>query len=176
MLTLNLQIKNPFLSQALSEIFLQAGVEIKDSLQACDAILSCTPLTDTVLPATDLSVLPSPFRVTDLLSLVHNILYDQNLTFSDFELQVRERKLTNLKNQETHRLTGKECEILAFFYKRKGEEISKDDLLKNIWSYHPDVATHTLETHIYRLRQKLEENPTTPQLLLNCKDGYLFKV
>ena len=88
---------------------------------------------------------------------------------------MREKILKNLKTQSLKRLTEKECQLLRFFHQNKGQEITKERLLKEIWDYHPEAETHTLETHIYRLRQKLEEDPNNPEVLLNGKDGYLIQ-
>ena len=68
-------------------------------------------------------------------------------------------------------LTEKEVEILRHFL-RSGGPISKQALLTDVWGYNPSVSTHTLETHIYRLRQKIEADPYDPQLLLTAEGGY----
>jgi DNA-binding response OmpR family regulator len=69
------------------------------------------------------------------------------------------------------RLTEKETNILKFLY-RSGETVARDTLLHEVWGYNPAVTTHTLETHIYRLRQKIEENPGQAQLLVTESGGY----
>jgi DNA-binding response OmpR family regulator len=106
---------------------------------------------------------------------LENLPYQQEITFSHFSLDLREKNLKNLKTQKTQRLTEKEVQLLRFFHQNKGQDMAKDKLLKEIWGYHPDVETHTLETHIYRLRQKIEEDPNAPDILLNGKEGYLIK-
>ena len=70
------------------------------------------------------------------------------------------------------RLTEKEIKILLFLYKEKGKITPRHTLLNTIWNYADNVETHTLETHIYRLRQKIEENPANPEILITENDGY----
>jgi DNA-binding response OmpR family regulator len=75
------------------------------------------------------------------------------------------------------RLTDKEKEILLLLAEVKGATISRDILLEKVWAYAPNLETHTLETHIYRLRQKIEKDPAKPEILLTDGAGYklLFK-
>ncbi len=74
------------------------------------------------------------------------------------------------------RLTDRESEILIFLYKASGESVGRQDLLQHVWAYAPNVQTHTLETHIYRLRQKIEHDPSAPKILLTQEDGYSISV
>lgn len=69
------------------------------------------------------------------------------------------------------RLTEKETNILKFLY-RSGETVGRETLLHEVWGYNPAVTTHTLETHIYRLRQKIERDPTEAQILITESGGY----
>ena len=69
-------------------------------------------------------------------------------------------------------LTDKECELLVCLHKAGGDAVSRGDLLRDVWGYVDDLETHTLETHIYRLRQKIENDPAKPVILLTCADGY----
>jgi DNA-binding response OmpR family regulator len=69
------------------------------------------------------------------------------------------------------RLTEKETNILKFLY-RRGEIVPRETLLHEVWGYNPAVTTHTLETHIYRLRQKIEENPGEARILITESGGY----
>src|SRR5205823_9594500 len=106
--------------------------------------------------------LPKPMRYLDLLSHLENLPYSQEITFSHFSIDLREKLLRNNITESVFRLTEKECKLLHFLFQNKGREVSKDKLLTEIWSYHPDAETHTLETHIYRLRQKVEVDPNVP--------------
>ncbi|GAA0551833.1 DNA-binding response OmpR family regulator [Rhizomicrobium palustre] len=69
------------------------------------------------------------------------------------------------------RLTEKETNILKFLY-RVGDTVPRETLLNEVWGYNPAVTTHTLETHIYRLRQKIEENPGEARILVTESGGY----
>ncbi|XWN32263.1 MAG: response regulator transcription factor [Devosia sp.] len=70
------------------------------------------------------------------------------------------------------RLTEKETAILKYLYRAGEKPITRDVLLHEVWGYNSGVTTHTLETHIYRLRQKMERNPATAELLLTEGGGY----
>ena len=70
------------------------------------------------------------------------------------------------------RLTAKETSILKFLYRSSTNLASRDVLLREVWGYKPNIATHTLETHIYRLRQKIEPDPANANLLRTEAGGY----
>jgi DNA-binding response OmpR family regulator len=70
------------------------------------------------------------------------------------------------------RLTDKETRILKFLYRASQRQIGRPELLKEVWGYNAIISTHTLETHIYRLRQKIEVDPSNPRLLLTGSSGY----
>jgi DNA-binding response OmpR family regulator len=69
-------------------------------------------------------------------------------------------------------LSEKETSILKFLYRVGEKVVTRDVLLREVWGYNADVTTHTLETHIYRLRQKLEKDPSHPVLLVSEAGGY----
>ena len=70
------------------------------------------------------------------------------------------------------RLTEKETNILKFLYRANDRVVPRDVLLHEVWGYNAGVTTHTLETHIYRLRQKIEPNPSEASLLVTESGGY----
>jgi DNA-binding response OmpR family regulator len=70
------------------------------------------------------------------------------------------------------RLTDKESNILKFLYRAGGRPVPRQILLNEVWGYNSAVTTHTLETHIYRLRQKIEPDPSRARLLLTEGGGY----
>jgi DNA-binding response OmpR family regulator len=70
------------------------------------------------------------------------------------------------------RLTEKETNILKYLYRSGPQAVSREELLAEVWGYNAGVTTHTLETHIYRLRQKIEPDPGTARLLVTEAGGY----
>ena len=70
------------------------------------------------------------------------------------------------------RLTEKETNILKFLYRAGAGVVPRDTLLHEVWGYNAGVTTHTLETHIYRLRQKIEPDPSNARILLTESGGY----
>ena len=80
------------------------------------------------------------------------------------------KKILMLGEKTKVELTEKEVAILKCLISSGEEAVDRDTLLKQVWNYSPDVTTHTLETHIYRLRQKLEIDASIPRLIIS-KDG-----
>ncbi|WP_341990457.1 response regulator transcription factor [Azorhizobium sp. AG788] len=70
------------------------------------------------------------------------------------------------------RLTEKETAILRYLYRAGKSPVARETLLQEVWGYNSGVTTHTLETHIYRLRQKIEPDPSNPTLLATQSGGY----
>ncbi|WP_113911423.1 response regulator transcription factor [Roseovarius dicentrarchi] len=70
------------------------------------------------------------------------------------------------------RLTEKETNILKYLYRAPDGVVARDELLHEVWGYNAGVTTHTLETHIYRLRQKIEPDPSNARLLVTESGGY----
>jgi DNA-binding response OmpR family regulator len=70
------------------------------------------------------------------------------------------------------RLTEKEASILKYLYRAGELAVGRDVLLHEVWGYNAGVTTHTLETHIYRLRQKIERDPSNAEILLTETGGY----
>ena len=69
-------------------------------------------------------------------------------------------------------LTEKERDIILKLYDEQGGVVERDDLLREVWGHNEMLETHTLETHIYRLRQKIEKDPANPALILTEERGY----
>jgi DNA-binding response OmpR family regulator len=70
------------------------------------------------------------------------------------------------------RLTEKETAILKYLYRAGDRVIDRDTLLGEVWGYNAGVTTHTLETHVYRLRQKIERDPAHAEILITEPGGY----
>ena len=121
--------------------------------------------------------LKKPFSLIDLIDLVqaaNNKLdnsTDGYLFFNGYELKPSTKEIVDLAEQRTIKLTEKEVDILQYLYKMPDIYVSKADLQKNVWKYHEEVTTHTVETHIYRLRQKVEQK-NNRRLILTENGGY----
>ena len=74
------------------------------------------------------------------------------------------------------RLTEKETAILKFLFRSGEKVVSRETLLNEVWGYNTGVTTHTLETHVYRLRQKIEIDPSSAKLLVTEPGGYRLNV
>ena len=85
------------------------------------------------------------------------------------------KKVMMLGNKTKVELTGKEVDILKCLISSGEEVVDRDMLLKQVWNYSSDVTTHTLETHIYRLRQKLEIDSTVPRLIISKGGGFTIR-
>ena len=79
--------------------------------------------------------------------------------------------LADVTNQKV-RLTEKETSILKYLYRSGDKVVSRDTLLNEVWGYNAGVTTHTLETHVYRLRQKIEADPSNAEILVTETGGY----
>ena len=97
------------------------------------------------------------------------------LKFNKYELRPVNKEILNLRNNEVIKLTEKEVAIIQYLYKIKDRIVSKNELLQEVWGYRPDVTTHTIETHIYRLRQKVEKDNPQAQLIVTEDGGYILK-
>ena len=77
-------------------------------------------------------------------------------------------------DQKTISLTDTEARLLACLFDAQGRDVARDVLLQRVWGYRPGLDTHTLETHIYRLRKKIEADPADPRRIVTSEDGYHF--
>ena len=80
--------------------------------------------------------------------------------------------LTDQSGRRKVRLTEKETAILKYLYRAGDRAIGRDTLLDEVWGYNAGVTTHTLETHVYRLRQKIERDPARAEILVTEPGGY----
>jgi DNA-binding response OmpR family regulator len=85
-------------------------------------------------------------------------------------------KMLITEDERKIRLTEKETNILKFLYRAGGRTVERDTLLREVWGYNAGVTTHTLETHIYRLRQKIEPDPGQARILVTETGGYRLAV
>ena len=119
-----------------------------------------------------------PFRLGALLARIraqlrqHEHSEDATFTIGEFTFKPASKLLIRPDGKGKIRLTEKEAAILKYLYRARDRVIARDVLLSEVWGYNANVATHTLETHIYRLRQKIEAEPSDPRLLITEGGGY----
>ena len=118
-----------------------------------------------------------PFRFAVLLARIrahlrqHEASDDAVFQIGDYTFRPSSKLLVNDKGSKL-RLTEKETAILRFLYRAGQQVVSRETLLREVWGYNAHVTTHTLETHIYRLRQKIERDPANARLLVTESGGY----
>jgi DNA-binding response OmpR family regulator len=118
-----------------------------------------------------------PFRFAVLLARMrvqlrqHEQSEDATFAVGRYTFRPSAKMLVNEKGQKV-RLTEKETAILKYLYRAGQKVVNRDTLLHEVWGYNSGVTTHTLETHIYRLRQKIEKEPARAELLITEGGGY----
>lgn len=118
-----------------------------------------------------------PFRFAVLLARIraqlrqHEASEDAVFTIGPYSFRPSSKLLLNPKGSKV-RLTEKETAILRYLYRAGQKPVSRETLLQEVWGYNSGVTTHTLETHIYRLRQKVEKDAATPAILVTEAGGY----
>lgn len=118
-----------------------------------------------------------PFKFAVLLARIrahmrmHENSEDAVFQVGAYEFRPSAKTLTDPK-QRRIRLTEKETNILKYLYRAGTKPVPRDELLREVWGYNAAVTTHTLETHVYRLRQKVESDPELPRLLITEQGGY----
>ena len=118
-----------------------------------------------------------PFRFAVLLARIRTLLRqyetseDAVFTIGPYSFRPSSKLLLNPKGSKV-RLTEKESSILRYLYRAGQRPVSRETLLREVWAYNSGVTTHTLETHIYRLRQKIEKDAAAPAILVTVGGGY----
>lgn len=119
-----------------------------------------------------------PFKIGVLLARIraqlrqHEQSEDAIFSIGPYSFQPAKKLLLREENEEKIRLTEKETSILKYLYRAGQKVVSRDILLNEVWGYNAGVTTHTLETHIYRLRQKIEADPSSAAILVTETGGY----
>lgn len=120
---------------------------------------------------------PKPFRFGVLLARIrahlrqHEQSEDAVFTVGPYTFRPSAKSLV-CEDQSKIRLTEKETAILKYLFRAGEQVVSRDILLHEVWGYNSGVTTHTLETHIYRLRQKIERDPSNAEILVTETGGY----
>lgn len=135
------------------------------SAQAVDAAISDSSLPDIADAEITLGLnLPKPVRLSMLLAQLAEAVAPKEIPMGRAVFLPRERMLSHVA------LTEKETALLLLLHQQK--EVERDTLLKSVWGYGDDITTHTLETHMYRLRAKLAEALGVGEWIVTTESGY----
>lgn len=123
-------------------------------------------------------VLQTPARLSDVLEAIETLVnisvgLDTPRKFAGWYLDPA-RLVLRTPEERAIQLTDTEARLLACLFDAQGENVTRDTLLQRVWGYRPGLDTHTPETHIYRLRRKIETDPAAPSVILTTADGYRF--
>ena len=119
-----------------------------------------------------------PFKLSVLMARMraqlrqHDQSEDAVFAIGPYTFKPSSKLLLHAETEQKVRLTEKETSILKYLYRASNKVVHRDVLLSEVWGYNAGVTTHTLETHIYRLRQKIEDDPANAILLLTEPGGY----
>ena len=119
-----------------------------------------------------------PFRLGALLARIraqlrqHERSEDAIFTLGPYNFRPAAKILTDPDTSKKVRLTEKETAILKYLFRAGDNVIGREELLNEVWGYNSGVTTHTLETHVYRLRQKIERDPSNAVILVTEPGGY----
>ena len=127
----------------------------------------------------EISFLKIPFKFSELKERAENLISllksekSKIIKFKDFEYDNQNRLI--FRNNESLRITEKENEIFNFLISQIDNNVSREKLLSEIWNYNKEIDTHTLETHMYSLRKKLEDKLQLKKLIIyQEKKGYVI--
>lgn len=147
-------------------------------LSAANEPLSADEETIQALDAGANDVVIKPFRIAVLLARIRAHLREHEqsefavFTVGPYIFQPAAKILHDQETDAKIRLTDKETAIIKYLHLAGEKVVGRDVLLGEVWGYNAGVTTHTLETHVYRLRQKIERDPTNAQLLVTEPNGY----
>lgn len=179
-------------SQAFDVIILDVGLPDMDGRDVCrvmrkDGVKSPIIMltgadtdADTILGleagANDYVV--KPFKMGVLLARIrahirqHERSDDATFSIGPYIFTPSAKILLDNQSNRKIKLTDKEAAILKYLYRAGAQIVTREKLLDEVWGYNAGVTTHTLETHVYRLRQKIEPDPSNAVLLVTDSGGY----
>jgi len=119
-----------------------------------------------------------PFKVNVLMARLRARIRESEQSehavfqIGHYSFRPLDKTMENNRSNQKIRLTEKETAIVKFLYLASNSVVSRDLLLDEVWGYNAGVTTHTLETHVYRLRQKIEDDPSNAIILVTEPSGY----
>jgi len=174
--SLDIKISNNYDVLLVHQDYLKESFIIK-FLKECDKIKILASSNNSHNPEIFADTLLLPAFIKDINNIIENSVAKKSFNKSssikikDYILDKNERKL--IKSNIYISLTEKEIQLLELFIKNN-KAINKDKILNEVWKYAADADTHTVETHIYRLRKKVKHKFADENFILNDKTGYLI--
>ncbi|MDR2933824.1 MAG: winged helix-turn-helix domain-containing protein [Rickettsiales bacterium] len=127
-------------------------------------------------------ILKKPVLANEMIEKIQHIISSSKkelaniLQIKNAMIDVKNQTITLKNIDKKINLTEKEIQILTALYDAENHVIDKKELLECVWGYSDKIDTHTLESHIYKLRQKIEKDATNPQIILTEKNAYKLVV
>lgn len=195
----NLHIQNPTLKQVLRQLLVtaygdnglitndEAPIIITDKLDLAGKERPSDKVIILLIESNDLMMQSSegvihlslPLKPTAFIQKCRDVIkkatvpdLNKTIKIQGFNFNPSEFLLVSESDGAETMLTEKERNILILLHEAQNKAVSRDAMLGKIWNYTTDLETHTLETHIYRLRQKIEKDPSAPKILLTEDKGY----
>ena len=157
--------------------YLKNGLVKKELLQQSNKIKILASNSNDIISGIFTDTLFLPTQIKDLNKIIEDSVIkksfskNSSIKIKDYILDKNEKKL--IKDQNYILLTEKEIQLLELFL-GKTQSISKNKILEKVWKYSTEADTHTVETHIYRLRKKIKSKFSDDSFILNDKNGYLL--
>lgn len=117
-----------------------------------------------------------PFHINSILKMGEGALMKlENLReFGDYRINKKYKEIASIRENKIINITDKEMEILEYLIHDNFRPKSKEELLENVWGYSSNIETHTLETYIYRLRMKIEQDSSNPTVIKTSDDNKYY--
>jgi DNA-binding winged helix-turn-helix (wHTH) protein len=148
--------------------------KIKNLIDKSDLLKVCVSNNKKQISKCD-AIVQLPTTLKEINNTLENIfakkkfVKNSSIKVKNYLLDKNEKKL--IKNSNSIILTEKEVQLIELLL-NYAKPLSKDDILSSVWNYSADADTHTVETHIYRLRKKINQKFLDEEFILNSKDGY----
>ena len=164
---------------AIACVIVSGNKEAKQHLASVFAVIT-TEIPDDAMTCPVITVAQPPVKLQDLLDdiahILHNQLAEEVSLGGRYSLQLRHKQLNHLASGQSVLLTDKEVALLQNLARGKGQVASKEQLLKDVWGFDETIDTHTLETHIYRLRGKFRELSDDDEIIAATDGGYKLEL
>ncbi len=151
------------------------GARLGDIQELSGAKFIALANADDVLEQSDIAVIRKPYRVRDVVEMLRSVMAQpeasgESVEIGNFVFDIAARTLT--KGEVKITLTEKEADLVMLLFSSEGE-VSHEEILREVWGYEADIDTHTAQTHIYRIRQKLGKDD---DFIGSGEGGYFIKI